>query len=82
MNWNTPARSSKRQTIKRGLEAFIRQFGDTAYAPMARQRLEELKKTQVVIAAPLGPDAPSQDGYAMAACRPTCGGRSPISGRH
>ena len=55
------------------LEAFIRQFGDTAYVPMARQRLEELKKRQVVIAAPLSPAAQSQEGYAMAACRLTRG---------
>jgi len=34
------------------LEAFIRQFGDSVYAPMARARLEELKKKQVAIAPP------------------------------
>ena len=34
------------------LEAFIRQFGDSVYAPMARARLEELRKKQVVIAPP------------------------------
>ena len=36
------------------LEAFIRQFGDSAYAPMARARLEELKKRQTaVLSAPV-----------------------------
>jgi hypothetical protein len=44
------------------LEAFIKLFGDTAYAPMARARLEELKKKQVVIAAPLNPAAQSEAG--------------------
>ena len=30
------------------LEEFVRQFGNTVYGPMARARLEELKKAQVV----------------------------------
>jgi len=44
------------------LEAFLKLFGDTAYAPMARARLDELKKKQVVIAAPLSPAAQSEAG--------------------
>jgi uncharacterized caspase-like protein len=35
------------------LEAFVRQFGDTVYAAMARERLAELKKQQVAVTAPL-----------------------------
>jgi len=31
------------------LQAFIRQFGDSAYAPMARARLEELRKRQTAV---------------------------------
>jgi Caspase domain/Sel1 repeat len=52
------------------LEAFIRQFGDSAYAPMARARLEELKKKQTALttAAPvgtvLGPTTESADKIA------------------
>ena len=34
------------------LENFIKQFGDTPYGPTARARLEELKRQQVVVAAP------------------------------
>ena len=34
------------------LEAFIRQFGDSAYAPMARARLEELRKRQTALLSP------------------------------
>jgi uncharacterized caspase-like protein len=34
------------------LEEFIRQFGATLYGSMARARLEELKKSQVAVAAP------------------------------
>jgi formylglycine-generating enzyme required for sulfatase activity len=34
------------------LESFLRQFGGTVYANMARARLEELKHTQVAVAAP------------------------------
>jgi hypothetical protein len=34
------------------LEAFIRQFGDSAYAPMARARLEELRKRQTAVNKP------------------------------
>jgi len=52
------------------LEAFIRQFGDSVYAPMARARLEELKKKQVVIAPP-----PSSASQSDAIPRP----RSPTS---
>ena len=35
---------------QRRLEEFIRQFGDSAYAPMAQARLEELKRQAAVIA--------------------------------
>jgi hypothetical protein len=34
------------------LEAFIRQFGDSAYAPMARAHLEELRKRQTAVQSP------------------------------
>jgi uncharacterized caspase-like protein len=34
------------------LEAFIRQFGDTAYGPLARARLEEVRKSQTAVVAP------------------------------
>jgi hypothetical protein len=34
------------------LEAFIRQFGESAYAPMARARLEELRKRQTAVLPP------------------------------
>ena len=34
------------------LEAFLRQFGDSAYAPMARARLEELRKRQTAVLSP------------------------------
>lgn len=37
------------------LEDFVRQFGDTVYGSMARARMEELKKTQVAVVAPLQP---------------------------
>ena len=37
------------------LEDFIRQFGSTIYGSMARARLDELKKSQVVLAAPPAP---------------------------
>jgi formylglycine-generating enzyme required for sulfatase activity len=41
------------------LEAFIRQFGDSYYANLARARLEELKKTQTaVVAPPVAPTPP------------------------
>jgi formylglycine-generating enzyme required for sulfatase activity len=36
------------------LEAFVKQFGGTVYADMARARLDELKRTQVAVAAPAG----------------------------
>ena len=42
------------------LEAFIRRFGNTFYADLARARLDELKKTQVaVVAPPVQPTPPS-----------------------
>jgi uncharacterized caspase-like protein/invasion protein IalB len=42
------------------LEEFIRQFGHTPYGSMARARLEELKKSQVVVATPsLQPPGPA-----------------------
>ena len=31
------------------LEAFIKQFGDSAYAPMARARLEDLRRRQIAV---------------------------------
>lgn len=34
------------------LEAFIRQFGDTVYGPLARARLEEVRRSQVAVVAP------------------------------
>jgi Caspase domain len=34
------------------LEAFIKQFGDSAYAPMARARLEELRKRHTAVLSP------------------------------
>src|SRR5262249_26352283 len=37
------------------LEAFLGQFGNTIYGPMARDRLAQLKNTQVAVAAPPAP---------------------------
>jgi formylglycine-generating enzyme required for sulfatase activity len=39
------------------LEEFIRRFGDSFYATLARARLEELKKSQVAVVAPPMPPA-------------------------
>ena len=41
------------------LEAFIGHFGDSVYAPVARARLEELRKKAAAIAPPLSSAAPS-----------------------
>ena len=41
------------------LEAFIGQFGDSVYAPMARARLQELRKKAAAIAPPPSSAAPS-----------------------
>jgi len=62
------------------LEEFIRQFGATAYGPMAQARLEELMKTQAVAALPTAPSplpsAPpkpqSQPESGQAAVRQEC----------
>ena len=34
------------------LEAFIRQFGETVYGPLARARLDEVRRSQVAVVAP------------------------------
>jgi uncharacterized caspase-like protein len=54
------------------LEAFIRQFGGTVYANLARARLEELKKTQAasVIAPPAPPKAAAATPTAPAISTP------------
>jgi len=52
------------------LEAFIRQFGDSAYAPMARARLEELRKKQVVIVPPSS-SSPTQSDATIRSRSPT-----------
>jgi hypothetical protein len=41
------------------LEDFIKQFGSTSYASMARARLAELKKSQVAVATPPPPSSPA-----------------------
>ncbi|MGP0088746.1 MAG: hypothetical protein ACLPKB_02105 [Xanthobacteraceae bacterium] len=43
------AKDGKNQAV---LEEFIRRFGDSFYASLARARLQELKKTQVAAVAP------------------------------
>jgi hypothetical protein len=45
------------------LENFIKQFGGTTYGAQAQKRLDDLKKQQVAIAAPLAPPARSSDVY-------------------
>jgi hypothetical protein len=46
---------------KSRLEEFIKQFGDTPYAPMARSRLEELKRRQAMSASPGSAPPPSSN---------------------
>jgi uncharacterized caspase-like protein len=45
------AQGTTSQTV---LESFIRRYGDSFYADLARARLEELKKSQVAVAVPPG----------------------------
>jgi Flp pilus assembly protein TadD len=42
------------------LEEFIRQFETTPYGPMARARLEELKRSQAVAVPPVAPQQPAR----------------------
>jgi hypothetical protein len=46
--------AAKDTTSPAVLESFLKQFGATVYANMARARLDELKHTQVAVAAPAG----------------------------
>ncbi len=55
-------RETKSQAV---LEDYIRQFGNTVYASMARARLEELKKSQVAAIPPPAPAAPPPPSVAM-----------------
>jgi uncharacterized caspase-like protein len=52
------------------LEDFIRRFGDSFYATLARARLDELKKSQVPIAASPAQPSPPPTPVAPAAPRP------------
>jgi formylglycine-generating enzyme required for sulfatase activity len=52
--------AAKDTTSTKVLEEFIRRYGDSFYAELARARLEELKKSQVaVVAPPAGPPSPT-----------------------
>jgi len=53
--------AAQNTTSRAVLEDFIRRFGDTFYGTLARDRLEELKKSQVAVVAPpaTGPSAPA-----------------------
>jgi formylglycine-generating enzyme required for sulfatase activity/uncharacterized caspase-like protein len=53
------------------LEAFLKQFGGTVYADMARARLDELKRTQVAVAAPAGATASTSAPRVAAGSSPT-----------
>jgi hypothetical protein len=44
--------AAKNTTSPAVLESFIRRYGDSFYADIARARLEELKKSQVAVVAP------------------------------
>ncbi len=65
-------RETKSQAV---LEDYIRQFGNTVYASMARARLEELKKSQVAAIPPPAPAAPPPPSVAMT---PPAGGAAPM----
>ena len=52
------------------LEAFLGQFGDTIYGPMARERLAQLKDTQVAVVAPPAPAQSAPTATAPAAVAP------------
>jgi hypothetical protein len=54
------------------LEEFIRQFDNTPYGPMARARLEELKKSQLALASP-PPEAKSRPEAKPVAVPPPAG---------
>jgi hypothetical protein len=51
------------------LEEFVRQFGDTPYGPMARARLEELRKSQPAPVPPVAPPQPAPPQPAPQATR-------------
>src|SRR6266851_4128105 len=78
--------ATKDTTSPAVLEAFLRQFGDTAYAGMARARLEELKKVQTAAVVPPvrmapAPAAPSTATPAVGVIAPpsTHGAAAPLS---
>src|SRR5262245_27069454 len=47
--WAAAARETKNPAV---LEDFLGRFGDTIYGPMARDRLQQLKSTEVAVVAP------------------------------
>jgi formylglycine-generating enzyme required for sulfatase activity len=53
------------------LEDFIRQFGSTPYASMARARLDELRKEAATVAPPASPAAPPPPAKLAVAAPPT-----------
>jgi formylglycine-generating enzyme required for sulfatase activity len=52
------------------LEAFLGQYGDTIYGPMARDRLRDLKNTQVAVVAPPATASQARDATAPAVVAP------------
>lgn len=68
--------ATKDTTSPAVLDVFIKQFGNTVYASMARARLEELKRTQVATAVP-----PSSPAKAPVSPTPVAPGPAPADAK-
>jgi hypothetical protein len=66
--------AAKDTTSPAVLDSFIRRYGDSFYADLARARLEELKKSQVGVIAP-----PASTASAETAAPPSTSGPAPVS---
>ena len=68
----------KDTTSEAVLEDFVRRYGDTIYGTLARERLEELKRTSIAAVAPVQPATPPSP-VAPAVGVFTSGGAAPLS---